>query len=242
VNRDVFKNTKKKLLQVDEEITDERAELVATAGLLEQNDALRKKIQDEERAKVKGKIEEELGEARAKMEKEREGLRSEVELKMGGELSRLTELTAQQVASLDEQKDDIDKLKSELAELQVYCEKLEEQVTTAVVDEESAKNDAEARHRLENEVESLRADNGRLLAAQQSMTESGNRLGQEEKYTIFKTMMDAFEKEREGMARQYGELQKLLRGATKDLAFLAGDNDRLQQELMKAVSYEKNIS
>ena len=242
VNRDVFKNTKKKLFQVDEEITDERAELVATAGLLEQNDALRKKIQDEERAKVKGKIEEELGEARAKMEKEREGLRSEMEMKMGGELSRLTELTVQQAASLDEQKDDIDKLKSELAELQVYSEKLEEQVTSAVVDEESAKNDADARHRLEDEVETLRTDNGRLLTAQQSMTESGNRLGQEEKYTIFKTMMDAFEKEREGMARQYGELQKLLRGATNDLAFLAGDNDRLQQELMKAVSYENNIS
>ena len=38
---------------IDDEITEERAELVATAGLLSQNDKLREQIQQEEREKMK---------------------------------------------------------------------------------------------------------------------------------------------------------------------------------------------
>ena len=45
---------------IEDEITDERAELVATAGLLNQNDKLREQIQTEEREKLKVEFESEL--------------------------------------------------------------------------------------------------------------------------------------------------------------------------------------
>ena len=51
-NRDVLKATKERLAAVDDEVTDERAELVATAGLLDQNDKLRAQIQAEEKEKI----------------------------------------------------------------------------------------------------------------------------------------------------------------------------------------------
>ena len=49
------KQLKEDLLKIEEEITDERAELVATAGLLDQNDKLREQIQNEEREKARWK-------------------------------------------------------------------------------------------------------------------------------------------------------------------------------------------
>jgi hypothetical protein len=47
-----LKATKERLAAVDDEVTDERAELVATAGLLDQNDKLRAQIQAEEKEKI----------------------------------------------------------------------------------------------------------------------------------------------------------------------------------------------
>ena len=52
LHRDVLKATKERLAAVDDEVTDERAELVATAGLLDQNDKLRAQIQAEEKEKI----------------------------------------------------------------------------------------------------------------------------------------------------------------------------------------------
>ena len=48
----MLKATKERLAAVDDEVTDERAELVATAGLLDQNDKLRAQIQAEEKEKI----------------------------------------------------------------------------------------------------------------------------------------------------------------------------------------------
>jgi septation ring formation regulator EzrA len=47
--RDLIKQLKERLKDIEQEMTDERAELVATAGLLDQNDKLRAQIQAEER-------------------------------------------------------------------------------------------------------------------------------------------------------------------------------------------------
>eukprot|EP01038_Epipyxis_sp_PR26KG_P015951 gene15951-21644_t len=58
--RDALKRMRTRLEQVEEEITDERAELVATAGLLSQNDKLREQIQEEEREKMKTTFEAEI--------------------------------------------------------------------------------------------------------------------------------------------------------------------------------------
>ena len=69
-NRETLKTTKDRLGAVDEEITDERAELVATAGLLDQNDKLRAQIQAEEREKMSVLMEEEIAQQRQKMEQE----------------------------------------------------------------------------------------------------------------------------------------------------------------------------
>jgi hypothetical protein len=51
--RDLLRKTKDRMEKVEIEITDERAELVTTAGLLNQNDKIREQIQQEEREKMR---------------------------------------------------------------------------------------------------------------------------------------------------------------------------------------------
>lgn len=237
-NKDQYKATKKRLEKVEEEIQDERAELVTTTGLLEANDAIRQKIIAEEREKAKAIIDGELHKARAKLAAEKEGLRSDLEKEMNGELSRLTEENATLSNSLQEKNNEMHALQAQLNESKHYGERMEEKVASLEVDEERASNDAEARARLEVQVEELKANRARLLEDQSQLRSNGQMLGKEEKYALFKTMMDAFETERQAMAKKCSELQRLLRGATRDLAFIADENQRLQRDLRLALTYE----
>ncbi len=43
--RELLKEMKERLAQIEDEITDERAELVATSGILDSNDKLRQQVQ-----------------------------------------------------------------------------------------------------------------------------------------------------------------------------------------------------
>ena len=61
---------------MDEELLEARAELVSVSGVLSQNDDLRKKIQEEERAKFEELKDELLGEERGRLEEEREKIRA----------------------------------------------------------------------------------------------------------------------------------------------------------------------
>ena len=58
--KDVAKKVKTRLAKVEEELTGARADLVVTAGLLDQNDKMRVQIQEEEREKARETIAAEL--------------------------------------------------------------------------------------------------------------------------------------------------------------------------------------
>lgn len=68
------------------EITEERAELVTTAGLLQQNDKLREQIQEEERHKMQLELEKELAMARRKLEEETLIARENINLQVQAEI------------------------------------------------------------------------------------------------------------------------------------------------------------
>jgi isopentenyl diphosphate isomerase/L-lactate dehydrogenase-like FMN-dependent dehydrogenase len=80
--RNELKVDKERLIMIDTEIEEERAELVATAGLLDENDKLRKEIQLEEREKAKEMIKAELAEARKNIDSEIEQERGNIQGEM----------------------------------------------------------------------------------------------------------------------------------------------------------------
>jgi chromosome segregation ATPase len=92
---------KERLFEIDTDLTEERAELVATSGLLEQNEQIRAKIQEEEQAKAKALLDAAIEAEREKLRQESLGDRSEVERRHAEELSALREALAQVRSDLD---------------------------------------------------------------------------------------------------------------------------------------------
>ena len=241
-NRETFKSLKKRMEQVEEEITDERAELVATTGLLEQNDKIRESIQEEERAKARASIDAELKAAKSKLENERLDLKNEIEREMNDNLTKLTERISELTVALSEKDETLNSQEKQIAEMKRYSDSLEEQLTEAVVFTESAQADAASREKMERDIEALRKENEKLKIDAAKMGEAGSTMIQEEKYSLFKKMMNFFEEERDNMNTRYNELQHVLKQATKDITFLAKENESLKSELAHAVAYEAPIT
>ena len=124
--RDAVKKIRDRLFLVDEEVTDERAELVATAGLLDQNDKLREQIQAEEREKAKGMIESELASAREMLEKERENVRGSI-------LEELDEEHRRYKSELADAHAKVKSAEAHAASVQQYAEELEGRLADAEV-------------------------------------------------------------------------------------------------------------
>ncbi len=80
---------KTRLETIDDEITDERAELVATAGLLNQNDKIREQIQQEEREKMQEEFVVELSKAREILDEERKNVRETIHSELADEMEGL---------------------------------------------------------------------------------------------------------------------------------------------------------
>lgn len=80
---------KQRLTNLGVEITEERAELVATAGVLNQNDKIREQIQQEERQRLQEEFEKELADAKEKIEKERLEVRENISSEMQGQMEKL---------------------------------------------------------------------------------------------------------------------------------------------------------
>ena len=241
-NRETFKSLKKRLEQVEEEITDERAELVATTGLLEQNDKIRKSIQEEERAKARATIDAELEAAKSKLENERSNLKNEIEREMNDNLTKLTERISELTVALSERDETLNSQEKQINEMKQYSDSLEEQLTEAVVFTESAQADAASREKMERELEALRKENEKLKIEAATINEAGSTVMREEKYSLFKKMMNFFEEERTNMNTRYNELQHVLKQATKDITYLAKENESLRSELAQAVAYEAPIT
>ena len=124
--------------------------MVATAGLLDQNDKLREQIQNEEREKAKVEIEEEIAEAKAKLVAEfsdaGHGLQERI-------AALETELHEAKYAESDA-KSKLVESEKQLAESQKYAGELEEKLATAEVSEESHAKEVQA---LQEQVDKLNA-------------------------------------------------------------------------------------
>ena len=245
--KESLKGYRKKLEQIAEQITDEQGKIVATKGVLDENDKLRTRIQNEERQKAKELIETELGAVRAQLNQEREQIKDSVEAEVKIEIDTLRNEASTLKAELEIAQRDKRELEHRLDAVQAYSDELENRLSGAQADHEAAAAELETQAKeLEEKAELHR----QLAIAQQKIEDliaekAGNtgshRDVEAEKYLMFKTMMNAFEDERKVMEKSYRDLQSLLSQATRDVIYLSQQNEQLSAQLTRVIHYEPPI-
>jgi len=233
--RSKMKDLKLKSEQLEEEIISKRAELVANADLLSQNDNLRKAIQKEEMEKMEAMKEEylakELEEERKRMKDSRGVNRKEMikrlgkmQVEMKKERSGMETYLQNQVEMMTNEKA---QMEAELVKLRAKVGELEERV----VDAESAceEKDEEIlglREKLMDEGRMKRSHANLLhksLTREKGLLEMGKREALDDRYHDFAILMDGFEEERKLMAKKNQELRLLLQEALDDVVYLSNN-------------------
>eukprot|EP00600_Ochromonadales_sp_CCMP1393_P008823 CAMPEP_0174954044 /NCGR_PEP_ID=MMETSP0004_2-20121128/205_1 /TAXON_ID=420556 /ORGANISM="Ochromonas sp., Strain CCMP1393" /LENGTH=787 /DNA_ID=CAMNT_0016201813 /DNA_START=43 /DNA_END=2407 /DNA_ORIENTATION=- len=254
--RDNLKRIKQRLDAIEDEITDERAELVATAGLLNQNDKLREQIQQEERDKMKIEFEAEMRKAKDKLDEERKNVRETVSTELEQQMEKLQSeikllkslLEAEEKKSLEmterhkQAHEYGEKLEQRLVDSQVEQEevqletvRLKEEITA--LQEQLAKA-AQREAALQGELDNQKKDS---VNSVETYKEDAMKKVEEAKFQMFKQLMDAFEEERKVMEKAHQQTQSLLSQAAKDVLFLTQKNGELQSQLTQAMYYEPPI-
>lgn len=232
--RDELKRMRTRLEQIDEEITDERAELVATAGVLNQNDRLRQQIQEEEREKIKVQFEAELNAAKELLAQEKQNVRGTIQGELKGEMEKVQAEIAD-VKSLYKMEQSKNKeLEERASQLQEYADSLESRLADSEVAQEFAMAEIERlgndkdelqktinelhkeKAKLANEIAKTQKDSVELKALNQ---EEVKKLVEEAKFDMFKKLMDTFNEERKQIEKRYVETQQLLSQAAKVLSY-----------------------
>lgn len=235
------KEVKARLAVLEEEITDERAELVSTAGLLEQNDKIRSRIQEEERQAAQVMIAAELEKEREKLQRERETVKGDMQ-SLEAELARLrkenNDLTVK--LSVSERRLVEETQRAEAAK--IYSDSLEERIATAEADVESLQAAQHEVARLQQELQSANADGG-VKAMSEALREARRRVEELEQqgYSMFSALMDRLSDETHSGAAKLKETQALLGQATRDIIALQRKNEALSLSLRQALSYEPQI-
>lgn len=212
-----------KMEQITELITDEQGKIVATKGVLDENDKLRQRIQTEEREKAKELIEQEIGAARAQLVQERELIKGTLEAEVQAELEQLRTELAHCKADLEIAQRDKRELDGRLEAMQAYSDELENRLSGAQADHEAAaaELDAQAKELEEKAALQMKLEEAdrRIESLTLELSNMGGKMNQkdldENKYLMFKTMMNAFEDERRNMEKSYKDLQGLLHQATR---------------------------
>eukprot|EP00600_Ochromonadales_sp_CCMP1393_P003014 CAMPEP_0174987622 /NCGR_PEP_ID=MMETSP0004_2-20121128/19654_1 /TAXON_ID=420556 /ORGANISM="Ochromonas sp., Strain CCMP1393" /LENGTH=343 /DNA_ID=CAMNT_0016240711 /DNA_START=1 /DNA_END=1034 /DNA_ORIENTATION=+ len=225
-------------------------ELVATAGLLNQNDKLREQIQQEERDKMKIEFEAEMRKAKDKLDEERKNVRETVstELEQQMEKRKKSLLEAEEKKSLEmterhkQAHEYGEKLEQRLVDSQVEQEevqletvRLKEEITA--LQEQLAKA-AQREAALQGELDNQKKDS---VNSVETYKEDAMKKVEEAKFQMFKQLMDAFEEERKVMEKAHQQTQSLLSQAAKDVLFLTQKNGELQSQLTQAMYYEPPI-
>ncbi|GMH83472.1 hypothetical protein TrVE_jg1056 [Triparma verrucosa] len=225
---------KKKNEKIDEELIEVRAELVTVAGVLSQNDDLRKKIEEEERAKFDALKDELLGEERAKIEEEKEkikaqhkGNRLELIKKMGKLKVEMNKEKSGKEVFLQNQ---VDMLEGDKVKMRAEIDKLKEEIDSK--DDKIAEAEVQVDEQAE-ELQALREEIDRLRKQGEGTREElSNSLKREsewldndgvedgEENKLVSLLMEGFNKEREGMKAKNDELKTLLRQALVDVLYL----------------------
>ena len=226
------KELKERLAKIEEEMTNERAELVATAGLLDQNDKLRDQIQAEERERAKKMIEAEI-----------EATKLALEAQSGSALEKKSEQITMLDQKIKDQQVHMGQLKLVLEEKD---KELERQVKYANTLEEKL-SDAEALlEAAQLEIASNAVSKEKLLQSQLQQTELEELRAKLEtlekaRYEMFSSLMDHFNAERRELLARYRGSQDLLVQATQDIVHLAGRNSKLQEDLEQALLWEPKL-
>ncbi|CAE7381702.1 unnamed protein product, partial [Symbiodinium microadriaticum] len=215
--KDALKVLKEKVTVTEENIDSAKADLVVAHGLLDQNDKLRQKIYEEERAKLKEQMADEILAAKAKLDAEREAVREGIVAEVADEVARINQELLDCQEKLSNAEEEVYILSTEKQELQEYSDKLESRLADAEANFEVTEASMRA---LENEVEEkniLAARVSELEAEKVAMAEqfanerqewqlkadtqvqgvalASEKSFEEQKYALFKSMMDTFEEE-----------------------------------------------
>jgi hypothetical protein len=262
--KDQLKIIKSKIVDIEDGIDNAKADLVVTHGLLDQNDKLRQKIQQEERAKAKREIEREMLEVKERLSLERSAVRStvvaEVELEVRQLKDELDETSSrlasaqqegrQAAEKAQEAQEYADVLEGRLAEAEALYEKAERTLEQHKDDKERARSLARRAEELQREQEELRRgfelERQALQAQVRAARDEGDRMSEktfeEQKYLMFKTLMDGFNAERKQTEGKFADLQALLSQATKDIIYLHQQNDQLSSALNEMAFWEPEIA
>lgn len=262
--KDQLKILKTKIADIEDSIDNAKADLVVTHGLLDQNDKLRQKIQEEERAKAKREIEKEMSEAKQRLDIERTEVRSTVIAEVEQEVRQLKDEIAEstsKLASAEEEKrqaveksveaqEYADILEGRLADAEALYEKSMRTIELHLEEKEKAKALVRHLEGVEREKTELMAsfekERAQLLGQLDEARKEGGLASEksfeEQKYSMFKTLMDGFNAERKQMEGKFSELQALLSQATKDIIYLQQQNDDLNNTLNEMAFWEPEIA
>jgi hypothetical protein len=240
-SKEAMKNLKTSLDDLEDEITDARADLVSTAGILDQNDALRAKISEEERSKALKQLEDELASAR-------QALGDEVRSEVQEEMSALRATVAEQTLLLAQAAEQRAAADTEITALGQFSDELEARLAEAEVNNEASLQDVDAltERTAELERELAAANLAKESFEKKFELQQGERVGaasssSERDFKLFKSMMDAFDDEKRVMNEEYISLKNMLSKATEDIVYLSTANDDLRRALHRAVRYEPHI-
>jgi DNA repair exonuclease SbcCD ATPase subunit len=235
--KDAMKVLKTKIAQTEENIDSAKADLVVAHGLLDQNDKLRQKIHEEERKKAKDQIAKELSDARAKLDEERQAVRGSIEAEVAEEIAQIRrELedcqaklsnTEEEKRRLFEQNEEMREYSAELENRLADAEALHEaaEVTISGLQEEVREKEAlaekllkteedrkELLQKFEQDIRELNRTKVEEFESKLSVLQKSN---EDQKYSMFKSLMDSFAEERTTLENKNKDLQKLLNQATK---------------------------
>lgn len=247
---------KQRLNKIEVEITEERGELVATAGILNQNDKIREQIQQEERQKLQEEFEKELADAKDRLEKERLEVRENINSELQGEMEKLrTEIKMLQSLKKIEENKNLE-WNERYKALHEYADDLEGKLADSLATQETLSTDCERLAQelqektdlstsLQEENESLSTEVSRLRREmqeqQERMVAEHRKMLEDSKFDIFAKMMDQLQEERKMYEARHAQTQKLLAQATQDIMHLAAKNAELEIALQQAILYEPPI-
>jgi hypothetical protein len=235
--KDAMKVLRTRITQTEENIDSAKADLVVAHGLLDQNDKLRQKIHEEERKKAKDQIAKELSDARAKLDEEREAVRGSIEAEVAEEIAQIRRELEEYQNKLSNAEEEKRGLSEQNEELKEYSETLENRLVDAEALHESAqatiaslREEVQEKEVLSEKLSASETERMNLLKKfEQDMAafslakeeELRSKIAlqhtssEEQKYSMFKSLMDSFAEERHALECKNKDIQKLLNQATK---------------------------
>lgn len=250
--RTALKKMKERLDLIEIELTDERGELVATTGLLSQNDKLREQIQVEEREKMRVQLEQEMLKQKSLMDEERKNVRETISSELEKEMQDLRSEAAKLKSLLTLEQTKCSEYAQQEKLGQEYAEELEQRLADSEVEiEESRGEQAKLLTRIQALVDEreqhsraeqqLRSELDEVYGDQIHAEADIDRRIEEAKFEVFSQLMDMFEKERYSLHTDHMNTKRLLKQAVEDIGYLTARNIELSQSLERAIQYEPTI-